>query len=119
MELHKPDVHQIKGMWNVSMCGRGPNNVCIGNSRVVRKQPLDATGTLNGTKRGTLSGEPTVGTRGLRKVRAEGDGDGIGQADGGLMLPVVLRPATGEHQCQAGHPSGCQSTIGCASRQGC
>ena len=39
---------------------------------------------------------PLSQTRGLREVSAAGDGDGIGEADGGLMLPVVLRPAPGE-----------------------
>jgi hypothetical protein len=29
-------------------------------------------------------------------VSAAGDGDGVGEADGSLMLPVVLRPAPGE-----------------------
>jgi hypothetical protein len=39
---------------------------------------------------------PLSGARGVREVSAGGDGDGIGEADGGLMLPVVLRPAPGE-----------------------
>ena len=34
--------------------------------------------------------------RGVREVTAAGDGDGIRKADGGLMLPVELRPAPGE-----------------------
>ena len=34
-------------------------------------------------------------TRGVRKVSAC-DRDGVAQADGGLMLPVVLRPSPGE-----------------------
>ena len=29
-------------------------------------------------------------------MSAAGDGDGTGEADGGLGLPVVLRPAPGE-----------------------
>jgi hypothetical protein len=37
-----------------------------------------------------------AGTSGVREVSAAGNGDGIRKADGGLMLPVVLRPATGE-----------------------
>ena len=41
-------------------------------------------------------GEPLAGTWGVREVRSAGDGDGICEADGGLMLPVVLRPAPGE-----------------------
>jgi hypothetical protein len=32
----------------------------------------------------------------MREVSGAGDGDGIGEADGGLTLPVVLRPAPGE-----------------------
>ena len=39
---------------------------------------------------------PMEGTRGVREVRAAGDGDGIRKADGDPMLPVVLRPASGE-----------------------
>ena len=39
---------------------------------------------------------PLSGTRGVREMSAAGDGDGIGEANGGLMLPVVLRPALGE-----------------------
>jgi hypothetical protein len=41
-------------------------------------------------------GSPLARTRGVREVSMAGDGDGIGEADGGLMLPVVLRPAPGE-----------------------
>ena len=55
--------------------GRGAKDVGISNSRVV---------------------SPLSGTRGVRKLSAAGDGDGIGEADGGLMLPVVLRPAPGD-----------------------
>ena len=36
------------------------------------------------------------GRRGLREVRAEGDGNSSRKADGVAMLPVVLRPSTGE-----------------------
>ena len=32
-------------------------------------------------------------------MRAVGDGEGIGEADGGLMLAVVLRPAPGDGVC--------------------
>jgi hypothetical protein len=39
---------------------------------------------------------PTVGNEGVYEVSAAGDGDGISEADGGRMLPVVLRPAPGE-----------------------
>ena len=35
-------------------------------------------------------------TRGVRKVSAACDRDGVAEADGGLMLPGVLRPAPGE-----------------------
>ena len=31
-------------------------------------------------------------TSGVREVRAAGDSDGVAKADGGLMLPVVVRP---------------------------
>ena len=39
---------------------------------------------------------PLSGTRGVREVRAAGDGDIIDCADGVLVLPEVLRPAPGE-----------------------
>ena len=39
---------------------------------------------------------PLVGTRLVSEVSTAGDGDGIRKADGGLLLPVVLRPAPGE-----------------------
>ena len=32
----------------------------------------------------------------MSEVSGAGDGDGFGEADGGLTLPVVLRPAPGE-----------------------
>ena len=36
---------------------------------------------------------PLSGAREFRKVIAEGDDGGIGEADGGLMLPAALRSA--------------------------
>ena len=32
---------------------------------------------------------PLAGTRGVREVSAAGDGDGIGEADGGRVLPGI------------------------------
>ena len=39
---------------------------------------------------------PLSETRGVREVSAAGDSDGVGEADGCPMSPVVLRPAPGE-----------------------
>ena len=72
-ELNKPDVHQRKGMWKVSMCwerGKG--------CRHTEQQGVEP------------SVELTVGDEGVREVSAEGDSDSVGDANGGLMLPVVL-----------------------------
>ena len=55
--------------------GRGAKDVGISNSRVV--SPLSRTGEVC-------------------EVSAAGDGDSSREADGGLMLPVVLRLAPGE-----------------------
>jgi hypothetical protein len=52
----------------------------------------------------TAGVEPTGGDEGVREESAEGDGDGIDEADGDLMLPVVLRPAPGEGIVKASEP---------------
>ena len=39
---------------------------------------------------------PLLETRGVREVSSACDRDSIAEADGGLMLPVVLEPAPGE-----------------------
>jgi len=62
---------------------------------------------------------PLAGTRGVREVRAAGDGDSIRKADVGFMLPVVLNSAPGEGLRSWLVIPSWQSTVGCASRQGC
>ena len=54
-----------------------------------------------------------AGTRGVREVRAVGDGDGIGEADGCLILPVALRSAPGKGMSAGlGIPQGATQKIG-------
>ena len=65
-----------RGCGKCLCAGSGAKDVGISNSRV--------------------DSEPTVGDEGVREMSAAGDGDGSGEADGGMMLPVVLRPEPGE-----------------------
>ena len=75
-ELNKPNVHQMKGRWNVSNDGEGgAKDVGISNWR---------------------GSSPLSETRGVREVSAAGHGDGVAKADGSLMSPEVLRPASAE-----------------------
>ena len=73
-ELNKLDVHQVKGRWNVSRTGKEAKDVGISNSSMARCT------------------SPLSRARGVRKVSENSDG----VADGSLMFPEVLRPASGE-----------------------
>ena len=77
-ELNKLDVHQVKGRWNVSRTGKEAKDVGISNSSMARCT------------------SPLSRARGVREVSATCDSDGVAEADGSLMFPEVLRPASGE-----------------------
>ena len=49
-----------------------------------------------GNRRGVRCAGPRERTKGVRKVSATCDGDGVAEPNGSFMFPEVLRPAPGE-----------------------
>ena len=71
-------MHQVKG--------RG---MCLGTGREAKDVGIS-------TRRGARCACPLSRARGVCKVSATCDGDGVSETDGSLVLPEILRQAPGE-----------------------
>ena len=63
--------------------------MCLGAGREAKDAGIS-------TRRGARCVCPLSRARGVRKVSATCDGDGVSETDGSLVLPEILRPAPGE-----------------------